>query len=68
MKTRMIPKTIPIDYDLANRPDPILDAAHEKFVQEGIARWHKKRAEEKEMANDGQQTVAEEKTKTEPQS
>jgi hypothetical protein len=28
--------------------DPILSAAHEKFVQEGIDRWHKKRTEKKE--------------------
>ena len=41
--------------------------AYKKFVQEGIDRWHKKRAEEKEMADGRRQTAAEEKT-TETQS
>jgi hypothetical protein len=32
--------------------DPIVRAAYEKFKQEGIARWHKKRAEEQKTAEE----------------
>ena len=33
---------------MALATDFVGDAAKEKFIQEGIARWHKKRAEEQE--------------------
>ena len=46
MKTIAIP--IPKNDLMALATDRVGQAAHEKFVQEGIARWHKKRAEEQE--------------------
>ena len=38
------PMALASDFD----NDFVLPAVHEKFIQEGIARWHKKRAEEQE--------------------
>ena len=46
---------------------PVSVAAHEKFVQEGIDRWHKKQAEKKEKEERSQET-GERRNQTKPQS
>ena len=54
-------KTLQIDERMLQVGERAGQAAYEKFKQEGVALWHKKRAEEKEQA-DGRLQTAEETT------
>ena len=45
MSTRTIP-TIPIDEEMLRIGERDMEEEYEKFVQAGIAQWHKERAEQ----------------------
>jgi len=49
-------KTIPLDDVMSQIADRDMQEDYEKFVQEGIAQWHKDRAKEKEKEIRSQNT------------